>query len=296
MKLLYAARCAYPLINKPITSLASQICRWSVEADRRLHRIYEFLSNSLDLVLTGSLSVADRDVCKIRAYADSDLGGDVWSPKSTTGYWVEVQGADGRSFPLSWAARFQGSSSTHTCESETVSLCDAIKREVIPLKLLMERLLNRTVDADIYEDNAACIISVSKGYSPAMRYIGRTQKVQLGFLHDVCNTIPEAGRDSQRVEPIRDDEIKDKPINLKKVGTDEQKADLFTKELDRIKFKQLAPMIGMRSKLTTQAAMVAISTAVIPQSESYAEGVSPIHKIGHSLCYPVREIVFEAAD
>ena len=123
MKLLYAARCAYPLINKPITSLASQICRWSVEADRRLHRIYEFLSKSLDLVLTGSLSVADRDVCKIRAYADSDLGGDVWSPKSTTGYWVEVQGADGRSFPLSWAARFQGSSSTHTCESETVSLC-----------------------------------------------------------------------------------------------------------------------------------------------------------------------------
>ena len=213
------------------------------------------------MVLTGSLSVTDRKICKIGGFADSDLGGDIWTPKSTTGYWIEVQGADGRFFPLAWAARFQGSSSTHTCESETVALNEAIKKEVLPIQMLMSKLLDREVQADIFEDNAACITSVSKGYSPAMRYIGRTQKVQLGFLHDVCRIDNNEEGDLQRVKPKTDEETDDKPINLKKVETDKQKADLFTKELDRIKFRQLASMIGMTSKMTMKSAMIAISAA-----------------------------------
>ena len=91
----------------------------------------------------------------------------------------------------------------------------------------MEKLLGRPVEADLYEDNAACITSVTKAYSPAMRYIGRTQKVQLGFLHDVCHVesgVDGRGESRGRVVSLTDKE--DKPITLKKVVTTEQKADL----------------------------------------------------------------------
>ena len=154
-----------------------------------------------------------------------------------------MQGLDGRFFPLAWCAKFQGSSSTHTCESETVALNEVIKREVIPIQSLMEKLLGRPVEADLYEDNAACITSVTKGYSPAMRYIGRTQKVQLGFLHDVCHVESGVdGRGESRGRVVSSTDKEDKPITLKKVVTTEQKADIFTKELDKIKFRELSSL------------------------------------------------------
>ena len=73
------------------------------------------------------------------------------------------------------------------------------------------------------------------------------------------------------MKPITDEDTADKPINLKKVDTSDQKADLFTKELDKVKFQQLAKLIGMRSKLTIQATMVAVSKFMTPPGESLSE-------------------------
>ena len=94
-----------------------------------------------------------------------------------------------------------------------------------------------------------------------MRYIGRTQKVQLGFLHDVCrvetgDVDPGRGESRGRVIPLTDEETTDKPVTLKKVVTTEQKADIFTKELDKIKFRELSSLIGMQSKSTVKSALV----------------------------------------
>ena len=134
-----------------------------------------------------------------------------------------------------------------------------------------DKLLGRPIEADVYEDNAACITSVTKGYSTAMRYIGRTQKVQLGFLHDVCrvetgDVDPGRRESSGRVVPLADAESDDKPVTLKKVVTTEQKADIFTKELDKVKFRELSSMIGMQSKSTVKSALCALN---LGRGESY---------------------------
>ena len=245
MKLLYGARNAYPLLSKPISSLASQISRWSSEADRRLQAMYDFLAKNSELSLLGCLSHRDLEHVKIVAYPDSDLGGDIWNSKSTTGYWVELAGLEGRTFPLAWCARFQTSTSTHTCESETVALAEVLKKEVLPLKILLEGILGRKVCAEIMEDNSACITSCEKGFSPAMRYIGRTQKVNLGFLHDVM--FPEISEDPLdiAITANRAGGDSSKDISLLKVETSLQKGDLFTKDMDRVRFEQCAEMIGM---------------------------------------------------
>ena len=119
--------------------------------------MYDFLAFASDLALTGHLSHRDLNEVKIVAYCDSDLGGDIWSTKSTTGYWVELVGLEGRTFPLAWCSKFQKCTSTHTCESETVALAEVLKQEVLPLQNFFEAILGRPVKAEIMEDNEACM-------------------------------------------------------------------------------------------------------------------------------------------
>ena len=65
------------------------------------------------------------------------------------------------------------------------------------------------------EDNTTCIGSVEKGYSPAMRYLPRTQQTSLGFLHEVfCEN------DSSEVGPAI----------LQHASSKKHKGDFFTKD------------------------------------------------------------------
>ena len=84
-----------------------------------------------------------------------------------SGCFIEIV-ANGRSMPLAWWSRKQQCTATRTCEAETVSLAEAVK-EVIPIQDLFEMALNYPVDAILKEDNTAALISVNKGYNPAMR-------------------------------------------------------------------------------------------------------------------------------
>ena len=69
---------------------------------------------------------------------------------------------------------------------------------------------------------------------------------QLEYLHH-----PAAGQPLRRT---------DKSVYLKRVETNKQKADLFTKDLDRMRFTQLAHMIGMRSKTAHKPALLAFTS------------------------------------
>ena len=47
--------------------------------------------------------------------------------------------------------------------------------------------LNYPVGAILKEDNAAALISANKGYSPVVRGLKRTQRVSIGYIHDVIS-------------------------------------------------------------------------------------------------------------
>ena len=79
MKLLYAARMCCPNLNVPVQRLATQVTKWSAEADRRLLRLYQYVKFAVDWVLTGSLSVQDFNHLVLRAWPDADLCGDACS-------------------------------------------------------------------------------------------------------------------------------------------------------------------------------------------------------------------------
>ena len=165
------------------------------------------------------------------AWPDADLNGDYQDTKSTSGYFLELVGADGRGMPLDWGAKKQGCTAVHTAEAEVVSLATCVRNALIPMQILLQRILQQPVDCEVMEDNAAAIVAVTKGYSPAMRHIPRTQRVSLGMLHEIFHDDPEQGEGR---------------IDLIKANTDEHRGDAFTKELDPNKFQAAIEMIRMK--------------------------------------------------
>ena len=85
MKLLYSARMAAPWLTVAIQRLATQITKWSAEADRRLHRLFCYINSHPEQVLNGSLSTGDLATVQVVAWPDADLAGDIFSSKSTSG-------------------------------------------------------------------------------------------------------------------------------------------------------------------------------------------------------------------
>ena len=141
----------------------------------------------------------------------------------------------GGGFPVSWGSKRQGCTATRTAEAEIVSLASCLKSEMIPTQMLIERILGKPVPAIICEDNAAAIVAASKGYSPAMRYLKRTQRTSIGLVHDITHPDMNDQRNKDGFENIV----------VNKCPTFEQKGDLFTKCLPRAGFEAALNKIRM---------------------------------------------------
>jgi hypothetical protein len=185
MKLLYGARMACPWLSVAIQQLARQVHRWTAECDRRLHRLYCYVSCTYTMCLEGELSTANLDHLTLDAYVDSDLAGDVFSSKSTSGRFIELSGLEGRSMPLTWAAQQQGATAKATQEAEIVAMADGMTKDAIPIQELLYRMLRRPINMLVREDNEAAIVAARKGYSPALRHLPRVQRISTGSVHEL---------------------------------------------------------------------------------------------------------------
>ena len=119
--------------------------------------------------------------------------------------------------------------SRSTTEAEVVSLTFFLYQEGLPSLTLWERLLGRPVELVLHEDIQATILVVKKGYSPKMRHIQRTRKVNLSAL-------------AEQLEPGTG-------VVIKYVATDLQAADIFTKELQPLKWDHALKLLGIRTNL-----------------------------------------------
>ena len=98
---------------------------------------------------------------------------------------------------------------------------------------LWDLLLGRSMQLEILEDNQATIKVVMKGYSPKLRHVSRTHKVDLASIKELLDT---------------------EPITLDYVVTDEQAADIFTKALVPAKWDNAIKLLGMLTEKEYHAA------------------------------------------
>ena len=190
MKIMYMSRLCRADVVTTNSFLARRVHYWSLNDDRRLHRLMSYIFHHLDLCLVHELHPDDKDGAFLDFSPDAELGGDPYTTKASGGFWLELSSPGGeRKWPISFGTKKATHTSGSTADSETWSLVgshDAVlKRDIIPILHQLEVTLGRPVKLVGKEDNTACISAIKRGYSLALRYLQRHAQVSLGFSHEV---------------------------------------------------------------------------------------------------------------
>ena len=112
----------------------------------------------------------------------------------------------------------------------------------------------------IHEDNQATILVVKKGYSPKLRHISRTHKVNLGCISE--QLAPSSG------------------ISIQYVDTNQQAAaDIFTKALPPQKWDNALKLLGIRQSLPEVLEdQRRLPTKLVPKAKVAASGATVVSR------------------
>lgn len=155
----------------------------------------------------------EQDEQLLQAYCDSDYAGDEDTRRSTTGYLILFCGG-----PISWCSRRQPIVALSSTEAEFIAAAECCK-ELLYLKGLITELTGKKVKTELNIDNQSTIKLIQKGI------INKRSKhidVRYKFITE---------------------RIKSEEIEIKYCPTENQLADVFTKALNKVKFKQLVDSI-----------------------------------------------------
>ena len=146
----------------------------------------------------------------IDCYVDADWAGDHLDRKSTSGYVIRLYGN-----VIGWKSKKQRCVTKASTYAEYVALSEAVS-ELMSIREIM-KIFNVNLDDNpvkIYEDNSE-VVSIAKhgNFTKNSKHI----KVHYHYVHE-C--------------------LKENKINILKVSTDENTADIFTKALCREKFER----------------------------------------------------------
>ncbi|KAH9648407.1 hypothetical protein KPL70_025572 [Citrus sinensis] len=160
----------------------------------------------------------DKNSDQVQGYVDSDFAGDLDKRRSITGYVYTLFGG-----AVSWKASLQSVVALSTTEAEYIALSEAVK-EAIWLKGLVTELGLEQGSVNISCDSSSAI-QLSKN----PKYHERTKHVDI------------------RLHFIRD-EIAQQVVNVIKIASECNPADMLTKPLPSVKFKEPLNLIGMVSQ------------------------------------------------
>lgn len=167
-------------------------------------RILKYLYFTKDLKL---MFKRNENVNYIDCYVDADWSGDNNDRKSTTGFVIRVFGN-----VVYWKSRKQKSVTKASTFAEYVALSEAVSELVFVKKLLKVFDVNLIKPIDVYEDNSGALNIAKYG-----NFTKNSKHVEIHY-HYV------------------NEYVKDNVINVIKVNSDDNVADIFTKSLCREKF------------------------------------------------------------
>jgi hypothetical protein len=153
MKVLYAGRLARWDLLRAIGFLATQITKWTIWSDRRLHRVMCYVNSTLSMRMINWVSESDSlEDLDFHAWADADFAGADLSKRSTNGGLAGILG------PNSWVgispvSKKQTAVSHSTPEAEIVAADHMMRTETLPLLDVLDVLLGRKVIPTLHEDN-----------------------------------------------------------------------------------------------------------------------------------------------
>ena len=130
--------------------------------------------------------------------------------KSTTGFCTFIADLHGNKMLVDWGSKLQTGVASSTPDAELAAVQRSTCRSSIPIQILMEEIFGFECPISHFEDNQPSITSIKNGASQNLRYMKKTQRISIPFLHDI---------------------FEDGSNEIDFVATEENIADLFTKFL-----------------------------------------------------------------
>jgi histone deacetylase 1/2 len=224
--LLYLGNNTRPDLCFAIHQCARHCINPRLTHEQAIKRIGRYLKHTAEK----GLVIKPKDTLKLDCYVDADFAGlwgfedgkDPSSARSRTGFVITMG-----SSPVMWASKMQTEIALSTMESEYIALSTAM-RSLIPLRILHKQIteamqlpmeLTSTIST-VFEDNRAAEILATK--TPP-RLTPRSKHIAVKyhwFREQLSNE-----------------------LQIKAISTDNQKADIFTKALPRVKFEKARQLI-----------------------------------------------------
>ena len=227
--LLWIARCARPEISFALSRLGTRVSRWTQKCYEEMDRVVSYLLNSSGdekegqehCTLVMKCHKEDKyDDLRSVLYTDADLS----LPRSQSGYYYCLESDRGSLLPIHWGSKKQSITADSTGASELIAAHMGIRETLMihdAMKPGGEPLL-------VLTDNSVVVRVARRGSSDALDYLAkRPLAIKLSLLRDMS----DYGM-----------------IRVEHVATDKNRADVFTKQMDRLKFGTMRDMLGVERK------------------------------------------------
>ena len=140
-----------------------------------------YIQNTLHMLMIGWVGYSRQKLFP-HLFADADFAGDIETQRSTSGYYSVIRGPN-TSFPISAGSKRESCVSHSTSEPELVAADYGLRTDGLLALSLWRVLFPHQPPLLFHEDNQAMICVVTTGKNPTMRYLARTHRVSVAWLH-----------------------------------------------------------------------------------------------------------------
>jgi hypothetical protein len=197
--LMFAAVSTRPDIMFATNYFARFTNQVTEEVRSGIERIFKYLNTTKDFKLTFNNGKGIYEI-----YCDADLGGDLNDHKSTSGGCETIDGD-----LINWWSSKQTITAQHTCDSESMSINYAAKQAIWTRGILGELGHDQKTPTPIYCDNSS---AVQLCHNPVFHKRSKHLRLKMQLTTDL---------------------IQNEEINVLKIPTDNNIADICTKGQDR---------------------------------------------------------------
>ena len=211
--LMYLVTATRPDLMQPVVQLARFMAGWGQTHINAANKALKFMNNtkSNGIIFTKPPNFDGK--LRIMCFSDSDWAGCPDTRRSTIGYTIVVCGG-----PISWKSSLHKTLAHSSCEAEYIALSE-IGREIIWLCNFFDEIGVKYHRPQIFCDSASAI----KWSEDPIQH-QRTKHVEIDYYY------------------IRDIIAKEK-VDLFKIDTESNLADIFTKNVDTKTFNRLRPYL-----------------------------------------------------
>lgn len=208
--LMFAMICTRPDIAQAVGAVSRYMANPGREHWNTVKRILRYIKGTSNVALCYGGSELT-----VRGYVDSDFAGDLDKSKSTTGYVYTLAGG-----AVSWMSKLQRVVALSTTEAEYMAATQACK-ESIWIQRLLEELGHKQEKIVLFCDSQSALY-IAK--NPAFHSRTKHIRVQYHFVREV---------------------VEEGTVDMQKIHTNENLADVMTKPVNTDKFIQCRSSIGL---------------------------------------------------